>query len=120
MIDGVEQGLLQHVGKVGHLEHEHAAFVKKRPHPRHHARQIVNMGEHVVGRDHGGGATFLADLRGQSGVEKGVEGLDSRFTCGLRDITRRINTLDGHPRLLEEAQQGAIVGTYIHHQGAGR
>ena len=78
------------------------------------------MGEYVVGCHDGGGPALGAQPLGEIGREEADRGLDPGLRGCLGDRARRVDAQHREPRLLEEAEQGAVVGADVQRQGTRR
>ena len=116
MIDGVVFQMLHQIGQRRGFDDEGAVGGEEAFHRRHHRVQIIDMGEHVGGRDHFCRPHFGAGGFGRSGVEEAAHGLDPALISDLHDVGRGVDAENAEAIGGEFLQQDPDVTAEVHHQ----
>src|SRR5258708_3134351 len=115
VIDGIEPPVRVDIEKVPDLHHEQAVVMQQVLDATHYARQIVNVGARVVGRDQMRLSETVAKTRRQVSAKEIVDGVDAVFSCDGRHLSRRIDSQYLKAFRLEELQGRPVVGSNVDH-----
>ena len=118
VIDGVEQRLLVDIDEVRHLKREHAVRCQQCAHAFHHAREVIDMCEHIVGGHDCSRTSLRPNSSRQCWGKECRQSLDPRVRGGPRNLPSRIHAEHPVAVAFEAPQQRAVIGADVQDQSA--